>query len=33
MAVSVVAIAPILALFFAAQRTFIRGITLTGLKS
>jgi len=33
MAVSMVAIAPILVLFFAAQRTFIRGITLTGLKA
>lgn len=32
MAVSTVALAPILLLFFAAQRTFIRGITLTGVK-
>jgi len=32
MAASVTSIAPILLLFFVAQRTFIEGITLTGLK-
>lgn len=33
MAVSVIMIAPIVALFFVAQRTFIRGIVLTGFKA
>jgi ABC-type glycerol-3-phosphate transport system permease component len=32
MAASMAVIAPILALFFAAQRSFIEGVTLTGLK-
>ncbi len=33
MAVSVIMIAPIIALFFFAQRTFIEGIVLTGIKA
>jgi ABC-type glycerol-3-phosphate transport system permease component len=32
MAISVLMVAPIIALFFAAQRVFIQGIVLTGLK-
>lgn len=32
MAISVVNVAPILVLFFFAQKTFIRGVTLTGIK-
>ncbi len=32
MAVSTIATAPIIILFFFAQRTFIEGISLTGLK-
>jgi multiple sugar transport system permease protein len=32
MAVTTVALIPIIILFFFAQRTFIQGITLTGLK-
>jgi len=33
MAVSVIMIAPIILLFFLAQRTFIEGIVLTGIKA
>jgi multiple sugar transport system permease protein len=32
MAASVAAVAPIIALFFVAQKTFIQGIALTGVK-
>ena len=32
MAASTVVVVPIIVLFFLAQRTFIQGITLTGLK-
>jgi multiple sugar transport system permease protein len=32
MAVSTIAAAPIIIIFFFAQRTFIEGIALTGLK-
>jgi multiple sugar transport system permease protein len=33
MAVSVIMVAPVVVLFFLAQKTFIRGIVLTGLKA
>jgi ABC-type glycerol-3-phosphate transport system permease component len=32
MAASVLMILPVIVLFFSAQRTFIQGVTLTGLK-
>ena len=32
MAVSTIVVTPILALFFLAQRTFIEGISVTGIK-
>jgi len=32
MAISVVTVLPILAVFFSAQRYFIQGVTLTGIK-
>ena len=32
MAVTVLAVAPVIILFFAAQKTFVQGITVTGIK-
>lgn len=32
MAAATIVVAPIMVLFFLAQRTFIQGITLTGIK-
>jgi ABC-type glycerol-3-phosphate transport system permease component len=32
MAVSTIVVAPVLLLFFLAQRTFIEGISVTGIK-